>query len=48
MLAVVPEHDLVFAAYGNDARALELHDELLHRLAGWFGEVEHAGLPAAR
>lgn len=40
VLAVMPEHDLVFAAYGNDARALELHDELLHRLAGWFGEVE--------
>ncbi len=29
LLAVVPEHDLAFAAYGNDARAIALHDELL-------------------
>lgn len=40
VLAVVPEHDLVFAAYGNDSRALALHDELLDWLAGRFGEVE--------
>jgi CubicO group peptidase (beta-lactamase class C family) len=40
VLVVMPEHDLVFAAYGNDSRALALHDELLERLAGWFGEVE--------
>ena len=32
MLAVAPEHDLVFAAYGNDPRALALHDELLPSL----------------
>ncbi|MCO8274125.1 beta-lactamase family protein [Actinoplanes sp. TRM 88003] len=29
VLAVVPARGLAFAAYGNDARALELHDELL-------------------
>jgi CubicO group peptidase (beta-lactamase class C family) len=40
VLVVVPEHDLVFAAYGNDSRALALHDELLLWLAGQFGEVE--------
>jgi CubicO group peptidase (beta-lactamase class C family) len=32
VLAVVPEQDLVFAAYGNDPRALALHDELLPSL----------------
>lgn len=37
VLAVLPEHDLVFAAYGNDPRALELHDDLLGRLAGDTG-----------
>jgi CubicO group peptidase (beta-lactamase class C family) len=40
VLVVVPEHDLVFAAYGNDSRALALHDELLLWLAGRFGTVE--------
>jgi hypothetical protein len=29
VLVVVPDHDLVFAAFGNDPRALPLHDELL-------------------
>ena len=29
LLVVVPEHDLVFAAYGNDPRAFALHDQLL-------------------
>jgi CubicO group peptidase (beta-lactamase class C family) len=29
VLIVAPEHDLVFAAFGNDPRALTLHDELL-------------------
>jgi CubicO group peptidase (beta-lactamase class C family) len=29
VLAVVPEHDLAFAAFGNDPRALALHDQLL-------------------
>jgi len=32
ILAVVPDHDLIFAAFGNDPRALALHDELLLRL----------------
>ncbi|MEV8441671.1 serine hydrolase domain-containing protein [Actinosynnema sp. NPDC051121] len=40
VLAVMPEHDLVFTAYGNDARALQLHDDVLRWLAGRFGEVE--------
>jgi CubicO group peptidase (beta-lactamase class C family) len=34
VLAVVPEHDLVLAAYGNDSRSLDLHEELLHELTG--------------
>lgn len=34
ILVVMPERELVFAAYGNDPRALELHDELLLALAG--------------
>jgi len=29
ILAVVPEHDLVLAAYGNDPRAMALHDQIL-------------------
>jgi hypothetical protein len=29
VLAVVPEYDLAFAAFGNDPRALALHDQLL-------------------
>ncbi|RJO69038.1 class A beta-lactamase-related serine hydrolase [Nocardia panacis] len=29
LLAVAPEQDLVFVAYGNDMRAMPLHDELL-------------------
>jgi CubicO group peptidase (beta-lactamase class C family) len=29
VLAVVPEHDLAFAAFGNDPRAMALHDQLL-------------------
>ncbi|GAA0910663.1 serine hydrolase domain-containing protein [Virgisporangium aurantiacum] len=33
VLVVMPERDLVFAAYGNDPRALELHDDLLDHLA---------------
>ncbi|GAA0537630.1 hypothetical protein GCM10010172_18770 [Paractinoplanes ferrugineus] len=39
VLAVVPEHDLVLAAYGNDGRALELLDDLLLDLVGQFTEV---------
>jgi CubicO group peptidase (beta-lactamase class C family) len=29
VLAVVPEYDLAFAAFGNDPRAMALHDQLL-------------------
>ncbi|HXM58883.1 MAG TPA: serine hydrolase domain-containing protein [Candidatus Dormibacteraeota bacterium] len=29
ILAVVPEHDLVFTAFGNDPRVLMLHDQVL-------------------
>ena len=29
VLVVVPEHDLAFAAFGNDPRVLALHDQLL-------------------
>jgi CubicO group peptidase (beta-lactamase class C family) len=29
VLVVVPEHDLVFAAFGNDPRAMALHDQLI-------------------
>jgi CubicO group peptidase (beta-lactamase class C family) len=29
VLAVVPEHDLVFAAFGNDPRAMALHEQML-------------------
>jgi CubicO group peptidase (beta-lactamase class C family) len=29
VLVVVPEHDLVFAAFGNDPRAMALHDQML-------------------
>jgi CubicO group peptidase (beta-lactamase class C family) len=29
LLAIVPEHDLVFAAFGNDPRAMALHDQIL-------------------
>ena len=29
LLAVVPEHDLAFAAFGNDPRAMALHDRIL-------------------
>lgn len=29
LLAVVPKHNLVFAAFGNDGRAMGLHDQLL-------------------
>jgi hypothetical protein len=32
ILAVVPEYDLAFAAFGNDPRAMALHDETLLRL----------------
>ena len=34
ILAVLPERDLVFAAYGNESQALTLLDELVDALAG--------------
>jgi len=42
VLAVVPEHDLAFAAFGNDARAMVLHDQLLL----WLLE-EHFNVPVS-
>jgi CubicO group peptidase (beta-lactamase class C family) len=39
LLAAVPEHDLVFAAFGNDPRAMALHDQFLLWLLG-----QHLGL----
>lgn len=32
ILCVVPEHDLVFTAYGNTSGAIMLHDQILQRL----------------
>ncbi|MFF3566317.1 serine hydrolase domain-containing protein [Nocardia jiangxiensis] len=32
ILCVVPEHDLVFTAYGNTGSAIMLHDQILQRL----------------
>jgi CubicO group peptidase (beta-lactamase class C family) len=32
VLAVVPEHDFAFAAFGNDPRAIALNDQLLRSL----------------
>ncbi len=29
VLAVLPEHDLAFAAFGNDPRAMALHDQIM-------------------
>lgn len=42
VLVVVPEHDLVFAAFGNDPRALPLHDELLLSL---LRDALHVNVP---
>jgi CubicO group peptidase (beta-lactamase class C family) len=42
LLAVVPEHDLVFAAFGNDPRAMALHDQILLWL---LRQHLHAGVP---
>ncbi|MEU6426183.1 serine hydrolase domain-containing protein [Microbispora sp. NPDC046973] len=39
ILCVVPEHDLVFAAYGNTPGAIVLHDRILRRLL-----TEHLGV----
>jgi CubicO group peptidase (beta-lactamase class C family) len=40
ILVVVPEQDLVFAAFGNDMRALALHDGLLLWLLREYLDVE--------
>src|SRR5262249_7688046 len=40
ILVVVPEKDLVFAAFGNDMRALVLHDRLLLWLLREYLHVE--------
>jgi hypothetical protein len=40
VLAVVPEHDLVFAAFGNDPRAMALHDQILLWLVREHLDVE--------
>jgi len=42
VLIVVPDHDLVFAAFGNDGRAMALHDELLLWV---FRELLHVDVP---
>jgi hypothetical protein len=39
-LAVVPEHDFAFAAFGNDSRAMALHDQLLLSLLGQHLDVK--------
>jgi CubicO group peptidase (beta-lactamase class C family) len=40
VLVVVPEHDLAFAAFGNDPRAMALHDQVLLWLLGQHLDVE--------
>jgi CubicO group peptidase (beta-lactamase class C family) len=40
VLAVVPEHDFAFAAFGNDPRAMALHDRLLLWLLREYLHVE--------
>jgi CubicO group peptidase (beta-lactamase class C family) len=40
LLAVVPEHDLAFAAFGNDPRAMALHDQILLWLLRQHLDVE--------
>jgi CubicO group peptidase (beta-lactamase class C family) len=40
VLAVVPEHDFAFAAFGNDPRAMALHDQLLRSLLGQHLDVK--------
>jgi CubicO group peptidase (beta-lactamase class C family) len=47
VLAVVPDHDLVFAAFGNDPRAVALHDELLPWLLRQRATVATAGAETA-
>lgn len=40
VLAAVPEHDFAFAAFGNDPRAMALHDQLLLSLLGQHLDVK--------
>jgi CubicO group peptidase (beta-lactamase class C family) len=40
VLAVVPEHDLVFTAFGNDPRAMALHEQMLLWLLRHHLDVE--------
>jgi CubicO group peptidase (beta-lactamase class C family) len=40
VLVVVPEHDLVFAAFGNDPRAMALHDQILLWLLGQYLDLD--------
>ena len=40
VLAVVPEHDFAFAAFGNDARAMALHDQMMLWLLREYLNVE--------
>jgi len=47
VLAVVPSHDLVFAAFGNDPRSLALHNELLPWLVAQHAPFEFPPVLAA-
>ena len=40
VLAVVPEHDFAFAAFGNDPRAMALHDQMMLWLLRSYLHVE--------
>jgi CubicO group peptidase (beta-lactamase class C family) len=46
VLVVVPDHDLAFAAFGNDPRAMALHDQILLWLLGQHLHVEVPDLVA--
>jgi CubicO group peptidase (beta-lactamase class C family) len=47
VLVVAPEQDLVFTAFGNDPRAMALHDRLLLWLLRELGDVEVPDLVTA-
>jgi CubicO group peptidase (beta-lactamase class C family) len=44
VLAIVPEHNLAFAAFGNDPRAMGLHDQILLWLLRQHLNIEVPGL----
>jgi CubicO group peptidase (beta-lactamase class C family) len=46
VLAVVPEHDFAFAAFGNDPRAMALHDQMMLWLLREYLNVEVSDLIA--